>query len=392
MKKIIYLTYHYPPDLSAGSFRNHALSHVLSDMVKAQAEIHLFCTQPNRYSSLKENALEYEQKENLHIYRLNVAQHGNRFLSQIRSFYEYERQVKKLAKQIGPDFIFASSSKLFTAYLAYSLSQKGYIKYYIDLRDLFAENLKEFIRIPVFNEVVSFCVRHFFERPCLLNASHININSGGFKDHIPRGFKGSTSFFPNGIDDAFLDWKKEKVSDDKIKIICYAGNIGEAQGLHHIVPELAKKLEGHYKFLLIGDGSAKGKLKTELNRLHVTNVNWLPPVNRDSLLNYYLKSDYLFLHLNDFNSLEKVLPSKIFEYASGNLPILAGVRGYAKEFIEKEVKNNYFVFDPGDKDAVVQYLEKDKYQLLSRPDFIEKYKRAHITLDMATTIVQCMGK
>ncbi|MBK9109312.1 MAG: glycosyltransferase family 4 protein [Saprospiraceae bacterium] len=390
MKKIVYLTYHYPPDLSAGSFRNHALSLALSDMVDGHAEIHLFCTQPNRYSNFKETALEFEQKDNLHIYRLHVSQHGNRFWGQIRSFYEFERQVKVLVKKINPDFIFASSSKLFTAYLAYKLSQRGQIKYYIDLRDLFAENLKEFIRIPLLNELLSFTVRHFFEKPCLMNASHININSGGFQSNIPKGFKGSTSFYPNGIDDAFLNWKKDSVNTEGKKLICYAGNIGEAQGLHHIVPALAKKLEGRFTFLLIGDGSAKNKLQTALDEFQVSNVEWHLPVNRDALLHYYLKSDYLFLHLNDFKSLEKVLPSKLFEYASGNLPILAGVKGYAKEFIEKEIKSNYFIFNPGDVDAVVNYLENDKYQLLSRPDFIEKYKRNHITLDMATSILQSM--
>lgn len=334
--------------------------------------------------------MEYEVKENLRIYRFNVPQHGNRFLNQIRSFYAYERQVKKLAKQIKPDFIFASSSKLFSAYLAYSLSRSNKLRYYIDLRDLFAENLRSFIRIPLLNELVSRVVQHVFEQPCLMHAAHININSGGFINNIPANFKGSTSFYPNGIDDAFLNWKKDRATQEGKRIICYAGNIGEAQGLHHIIPVLAKKLEPWFTFLVIGDGSAREKLQKELKRIHATNVEWVLPVNRAILLDYYLKSDYLLLHLNDFHSLEKVLPSKLFEYAAGNLPILAGVRGYAKEFIEKEIKSNCFVFEPGDADSVVNYLQNTEYSLQSRPEFTEKYKRSHITSGLASSIVQCM--
>jgi len=46
----------------------------------------------------------------------------------------------------------------------------------------------------------------------------------------------------------------------------------------------------------------------------------------------------LFLHLNAHAAFEKVLPSKIFEYAHGK-PIWAGVAGHAARFIASEVPN-----------------------------------------------------
>ena len=47
---------------------------------------------------------------------------------------------------------------------------------------------------------------------------------------------------------------------NKIKRILYAGNLGEGQGLHKIIPESAKKLEGKFEFVIIGDGGMKNDL------------------------------------------------------------------------------------------------------------------------------------
>ena len=42
------------------------------------------------------------------------------------------------------------------------------------------------------------------------------------------------------------------------------------------------------------------------------------PVSRDELRIFYDQSDFLFLHLNDYQAFRKVLPSKIFELATFN--------------------------------------------------------------------------
>ena len=47
-------------------------------------------------------------------------------------------------------------------------------------------------------------------------------------------------------------------------------------------------------------------------------------------------TDVLFLHLNDYSAFRKVIPSKIFEYAATGKPIVAGVSGYAAEFLRHE--------------------------------------------------------
>ena len=104
------------------------------------------------------------------------------------------------------------------------------------------------------------------------------------------------------------------------------------------------------------------------------------------MIEIYNESDFLFLHLNDFNVHKRVLPSKIFELASFNKPIIAGVNGYAYEFIEKYVPN-HILFAPCDVDSMVEQLINYKYMNEEREEFKNKFSRKSINQEMATSIL-----
>ena len=59
--KIVFFTFYYPPDLSAGSFRAIALAQALSERMKDDDELHIIMTHLNRYENYKvkaDNALD----------------------------------------------------------------------------------------------------------------------------------------------------------------------------------------------------------------------------------------------------------------------------------------------------------------------------------------------
>jgi glycosyltransferase involved in cell wall biosynthesis len=127
--------------------------------------------------------------------------------------------------------------------------------------------------------------------------------------------------------------------------VLYAGNLGEGQGLHAIIPDLAKRMRGRVRFKIIGDGGRKEALRAALASAGIDNVDMLPPVKRAQLIEAYQAADVLFLHLNDYDAFRKVLPSKLFEYGAMGKPIWAGVSGYAAEFVRTELDNSV-VFHP----------------------------------------------
>ncbi|MCC6815763.1 MAG: glycosyltransferase family 4 protein [Saprospiraceae bacterium] len=388
-KKILYLSYFYEPDLGAGAFRNSALSKELSIQLKREDRIDVITTLPNRYSNLDSDIAKKETiNGNLFISRIKVPSHLNTILGQIKSFWIYRKAVLKETKNKKYDLVFASSSKLFTAYLAYCVAKRNSTFLYLDVRDLLTHNLKELFPKYFIGKFLSNWIRILYEKPTIKYAGHLNFNSGGFVESFSYIGNKTISIFPNGIDDIFLGLKQCSDLPEFPKVITYAGNIGEGQGLEKIVPATAERLGPNYTFRIIGSGSSLDKLQSETKKRNLQNVEYISPVQRMDLLSYYSKSHFLFLHLNNFKSFEKVIPSKVFEYAATNIPILAGVAGFPAQFIKNEVAVNCFVFNPCDVNALYQHIISSEYKVQDRSNFIVKYKRENICSQMAQSIVQ----
>ena len=226
MKNILYLTFYYEPDLSAGSFRNSSLSKALAKELKEVGNVDVITTQPNRYASYKEFATFWERNENLTVNRIAVASHKNGFLDQINTFRTYYNAVMRLTKNKKYDLVFVSSSRLFSAYMGMKIAKRSDCPLYLDIRDLFAENMKEIITNP-FVKYPLYQLLSYFEKITYSKAQHINLVSEGFKGNFIAYKQAKFTFYPNGIDDMFLNLTKNPgIIGQKPQIINYAGNIG----------------------------------------------------------------------------------------------------------------------------------------------------------------------
>lgn len=386
MKRILYLSFYFEPDLCAGSFRNSPLLKELARQTEGEATIDVLTTLPNRYSTFHSEAPEFEERGNYTIRRIRIPAHQSGMKDQVISFQHYYRKVKELIKGREYDLVFASSSRLFTAFLGYQIASSRKLPLYLDIRDIFIDTLNDVLKNKLLKASVLPALR-IIERKVFTYAAHINLISGGFKSYFER-FPGPVySSYPNGIDDIFLSFPPSSPPSGNKRTVVYAGNFGEGQGLHIIIPQAAKQLEETYEFLLIGDGGARQRLEKELERLNVRNVEIRKPVKRNELLKIYQSSDFFFMHLNDYEAFKKVLPSKIFEMGASDKPILAGVAGYAQDFLRKRVPNS-LVFNPGDVNAMVSLLKEYTYQNVERTEFRETYKRETINREMAHSIRQ----
>ena len=175
------------------------------------------------------------------------------------------------------------------------------------------------------------------------------------------------------------------------KVVLYAGNIGEGQGLEKILPPLASKLNEGFTFKVIGEGVMKEKLIEEIDRNDITNIQFESLVPRDKLIEHYLKSDLLFLHLNTLPAFERSLPSKVFEYAVMGKPIVAGLPGYSKTFVKKNIPHAV-VFEPGNISDGVRSIERAKEIKVMKEDltdFINKFSRKKLSKSLSKSIVEC---
>ena len=389
MKRIVYLTFYFKPDLCAGSFRNSPLALELSYQAKLKNTIiDLYTTSPNRYSTFKTEALEYEELDNLRIHRIKLPSHKSGMIDQVLSFSKFYWEVRKMNSSKKVDLVFASSSRLFTAFLGYKIAKKSKAPLFLDIRDIFVDTMSDVLKPSVFKPIIISFLKHI-ENKTFNYANHINLISEGFKEYFSKFKNKSFSFFSNGIDNEFLknDNSLNQIKNGNTKLIIYAGNIGEGQGLDKIVPQAAKKLGNNFTFLIYGDGGAKNKLQKEIDNLKVKNVILKDPVSRFELKSIYNTADYLFLHLNDYSAFKKVLPSKIFELATYPKTIIAGVSGYSAGFIKKEVPNSY-VFNPCDIRSLVDFLENGKTSSnFDRERFKTKFSRSTINKQLSANII-----
>jgi hypothetical protein len=385
MKRILYLSFYFEPDLCAGSFRNSPLAKELAKQVRGKAIIDVVTTLPNRYKTFDTSAPAFEEHDNMIINRIHIPTHKSGFTDQINSFKTYFFEVKKIIKDKNYDLVFASSSRLFTAYLGYTIAKKQNIPLYLDIRDIFTDTMKDVLKSKALKAGV-LPVLNVIEKKVFNYASHINLISGGFKSYFDKYNSSAFSSFSNGIDPEFMNLSATPVVNKDQYLITYAGNMGEGQGLHKIIPQAAKALGDKYKFLVIGDGGVKQKLVDGLTEAGVTNVELRGPVSRKELLAIYDQSDFLFLHLNDYEAFKKVLPSKIFELGAYDKPIIAGVAGFANQFIADNIPNR-ILFLPGDADDMVNQLKTYTYTTGFRQNFLQNFTRENINKKMAESIL-----
>ncbi len=391
--KILILSFYYPPDLCAGSFRAGATVAALLKHFPANAQIEVITTLPNRYHSFNSEAPEYETLDRLTIHRIRLPIHKSGMVDQAKAFFNFMRHALRLTKHKQYQLIYGTSGRLMTAALSAYFAKKNKTTLYLDIRDIFADTIKDILPKRTATLVKPFC--NFIEKWTIKQAQHINLVSEGFRDYFTSRYpEQSFSYFTNGIDEDFFNSSKIQISTSKKstkKIILYAGNIGEGQGLHKIIPQLAPMLSETMKFRIIGDGGRKRQLEQSLVELNVNNVELLNPINREELIKEYQQADILFLHLNNYPAFEKVLPSKIFEYAAIGKPIVAGVPGYSAKFIKNEV-DNAAVFEPCNAEQAIQAINGLVLRDATRHEFIRKFARTNIMENMAHNILSIYEK
>lgn len=388
-KRILLISFYFRPDLSAGSFRMSALVDALLEKGNGSLGVDMITTLPNRYSSFNLDAPEKEPIGKFNIFRIRLPSHKSGMIDQAKAFFHFASSAYSIAKVGKYDLIFATSSRLMTAALGAWIARSMKVPLYLDIRDIFVDTIKDVL--PKKAAVVMKPIFSLVEHLTISTARHVNVVSRGFGPYFKSRYPQiKLSYFTNGIDDGFLNidicTKNPRGNrDGKIRVL-YAGNIGEGQGLHTVIPQLAFRLGNNYEFRVIGDGGRKPMLEAVLAESGVQNVELLPPMQRDGLIEEYLSADVLFLHLNDYDAFKKVLPSKIFEYAAIGKPIWAGVAGYAAQFLSEEV-SNVAVFPPCDIDQALKVFEGLELQDKARDSFVQKFERRKIMQLMAGNIL-----
>ena len=148
--------------------------------------------------------------------------------------------------------------------------------------------------------------------------------------------------FKNGVNlEYFKPGEKDPILVNKLGlkdkfIVGYIGTHGMAHGLDFIL-ESIKGLELKHPellFLFVGDGAEKKNLIRQADELKLKNVLFLDSVAKSEVRSYLNLMDVALVNLRKSETFQTVIPSKIFEAAAMEKPILLGLEGESKEIIE----------------------------------------------------------
>jgi glycosyltransferase involved in cell wall biosynthesis len=111
-----------------------------------------------------------------------------------------------------------------------------------------------------------------------------------------------------------------------------------------------------YRFILLGDGAEKAKLRDRARASGVSSVLFLDSVPKEEVVRYWSLLDVSLIHLKREPLFRLVIPSKLFESMGMGIPILHGVEGESAEIVEREQVG--LLFEPENPDALVAALRK----------------------------------
>ena len=375
--KILFLTDNFPPEVNAPASRT--FDHC-REWAKNGDEVTVITCAPNFpqgkvYPGYKNKFWQEERIEGIRVIRVwsyIVANKG--FLKRTLDFISYSVSSFFAGLFVKSDLIVATSPQFFTALSGRALSFWKRTPWVMEVRDLWPESIKT---VGAMKD--NAFIRHFEwqEKRCYKSAKKIVVVTDSFrKKLIERGIPSEKiAVVKNGVDRSlFIPQQKDTELISKLKIdgktvIGYIGTHGMAHKLDFII-QTASKLKDtnpEYHFLFIGNGAEKEKLLKLKVDLMCDNVTMRDSVPKAEVKNYISILDVCLINLRKSDLFTTVIPSKIFENAAMEVPILMGVEGEAKEIVEHYTAG--ICFEPENEEDFI-----DKLKIVTNPENQKAFK------------------
>lgn len=389
MKKILVVTYYWPPSGGAGVQRWLKNSKYLAELGH---EVHVLTLDENSASyPVEDLTLEKEIHPNITVHKTKSFEilqvyskifgkknlpHGgfanvdtkslkSRFMRFIRgNFFLPDprkgwnkfaiKKAKEVITEFGIDNVITTSPPHSTQLIGLALKKvfKNKINWIADFRDpwtdiFYYELLNTSKRAHQINLK--------YERTVLENADHIITAANQFKESFLQKSTAITaskfSVINNGFDPADFD-PITKVEKDEF-VITYTGTMSdhyEPQVFFNSVKKVIKQFpEQPIKVKIVGTISEN--LQSDIVQEVGNKVEFIAYVPHEKAVEYMVNSDLLLL-ITGGN--EASIPGKVFEYMAANCPIICIGKGDASNIVEK--CNAGKGFDRTENDEILQFL------------------------------------
>lgn len=398
--KILFLTDNFYPEVNAPASRTNEHAR---EWVKAGHEVTVITCVPNFpkgkvFDGYKNKLWQKEAIDGIEVIRVWSYIAANKgFVRRTLDFISFSVTSFLAGLFVKADVIVATSPQFFTALSGRTLSFWKRVPWIMEVRDLWPESIKT---VGAMKDNLFIRYFEWEEMRCYRSAKTIVVVTDSFKRTLTaRGIdEAKIKVVKNGVDkEMFKPVPKDEALIGELglggkKIIGYIGTHGMAHKLDFIL-DCARNMQGRndFHFLFIGAGAEREALLAKKEREGITNVTMLDSVPKDQVVRYISILDLSLINLRKSELFKTVIPSKMFENAGMQIPIIMGVQGEAQEMLEEYGAG--LCFEPENE---VDFNAKLQ-QLLSDPDLYERCRTggAEMSRDydrkaLADKMLECM--
>lgn len=288
------------------------------------------------FNGYKQSWKQSENIEGVEIVRLaTFISHSQSILRRVLSYISFGigASLYSLFGAKKPDVIYAYYPPVVVGLVALLVGKIRRVPYVYDVQDLWPEAL------VATRKVNRGRITNAIERVCTLiyrNAIQIVVLSEGYRRALisKKVPKEKITKIYNWCDEARLVCEPggSEIFDSEYFNVLYAGNLGAAQALVHVIEAAAILQESgndRIRFNFIGAGVEENALKKKKDDLALSNVYFYPPVAVDRIGGILIQADALLVHLVDDPVFEITIPSKLQAYLMVGRPIIMAVNGEA---------------------------------------------------------------
>ena len=401
VKRILFLTDNFPPEVNAPATRTYEHAR---EWVREGYDVTIITCAPNFphgkvYSGFKNKLISLEEKEGIKVVRVWTYIAANEgFLKRILDYISFAVMAFLVGLWIRTDIIVATSPQFFTAVAGRWLSFFKFRPWIMEVRDLWPESIAA---VGAMGQGKVYRFLEWLELRLYKSAKKVIVVTDTFKKKIvSRGIE------PNKIDvhknGVILDQFEPRPKDKELmkanpqfkgkKVFAYIGTHGMAHGLSFILDSISnvQKSLPQAHFLFIGEGAEKENLLNQAKKLKLDNVTFMPFVPKHEVVRYLSLMDVALVNLKKSDTFKTVIPSKIFEAAALHKPILLGLEGETKGIIESF--NAGTCFEPENEEEFISQcqaiLDNQRYLDFQKgsQDLAKAFNRKQIALQVLETI------
>jgi glycosyltransferase involved in cell wall biosynthesis len=304
------------------------------------------------YSHLRKKQPEkgWQKIEGIDYYWIKTNRYKNNGIGRIISMFLFVFQLffaSKPYKKFKPDIVIASSTYPLDIYPAHKIARQCHAKLIYEVHDLWPLSPMElggyskhhpFIMIMQWAE--NFAYRHVDKVVSILPCAEEHMREHGLKAgkfvHIPNGIILNDWKFPIELPEEHLTLLTELKAEGKF-IIGFAGSHGIANSLDIIIKVVASLIDESINLVLVGNGAEKERLQKYVIDNNISNIYFLPPVNKLAIPSLLKLMDALYIGLQKQPLFRfGISPNKIFDYMMSGKPIIQAIN--AGNNIVKEAK------------------------------------------------------